>query len=84
MGSNPTIKYFLVFFPEPQTSLSPQVKDKEVGRVRKTVGQRGTAPLLCVAQGHPPPTFRYHYLCIVCAGCPIIKSVLYMYSSSAF
>jgi hypothetical protein len=78
VGSNPTVKYFLVSLTEPQTSMSPQVKDKEVGSVRKSVGEQGTAPLLCAAQGHPPPIFRYYALnCSI----PQLGSAVYLNDS---
>jgi len=81
VGSNPTVKYFLVSLTEPQASMSPQVKDKEVGSVRKSVGERGTAPLLCAAQGHPPPTFRYYTL-----NCSVyhLGSAVYLNGSFSF
>lgn len=43
---------------EPQTSISPKVKDDSVGSVKSTLMANKTLALLCAVQGYPTPNFK--------------------------
>lgn len=47
------------FSKEPQTSIPPKMKDKELGQVKKQIESNRTLPLICAVQGYPAPVFRY-------------------------
>lgn len=45
-------------FSEPQASVAPKVKDKEVGSMKKISSENSVIIMVCAAQGYPAPVFR--------------------------
>jgi hypothetical protein len=43
---------------EPQATVAPKAKDKDISGHKKLVVVLSTVPLLCAVQGFPQPIFR--------------------------